>query len=64
MWDNERFSSLFAKISEKRRANFCAIRCYRHSPVAEFMIKNGADVNIPGIHNLTPFHMAIKNEEG
>lgn len=42
----------------------CAMRCHRHSPIAEFMIENGSDVNIPGNHNLTPFHVAIKNDEG
>lgn len=44
----------------------CAFRCYRHYPITEFMIKNGADVNAPvrGSVPYTPFHLAIKHEEG
>lgn len=60
---DELISFYWENFPEKRPKS-CALRCYCHSPIVEFMIENGADVNIPGKHNLTPFHVAIKNEEG
>lgn len=64
-WRDELISAYFEMFPEKRPKS-CAMRCYRHSPIAEFLIKNGADVNTKNTkkHNLTPFHVAIKNEEG
>ena len=65
--EDDKFAPLMTKYLEafpEKRRKSCAMRCYFHSRIAEFMIKNRADVNIPGNHKWTPFHEAIKNEEG
>lgn len=57
-------SSFYLEILPGKRTEYCSFRCYSHSAVAELMITNGADLNIPGNGNSTPFHMAIMVEQG